>query len=431
MKDSVARIVLLVQEFPKTSETFIANKFVGLNQIGKDVHLLCNRSYPENWSKFPGLARNQKLRRRVHVSWPHRSRWIVAFLCPLLLIRCLVRRPRTTIRYLRRGYQKFGVDVFRRFYLDSELVFLKPDLVHFEFGAIAAARMYLASMLDCKIAVSFRGYDLNYVGLENEDHYSDVWEHADILHLLGEDLWRRARRRGCPEYKAKVLISPAVDTTLFRCERETPATAGTSKRPFRVLSVGRLEWKKGYEYALHAVKLLAEKGIKCEYRIIGDGDYLEALMFARQELNLNEIVDFRGALPQAEVRDQMLWADVLLHSAVSEGFCNTVLEAQAMCLPVVCADADGLNENVLHGSTGFVVPRRIPEIMANQLQLLAEQPQLRGEMGSRGRKRVESEFTIGRQIERFSSMYDQLLHSEQVVGGKLPENALAPQNQSL
>jgi colanic acid/amylovoran biosynthesis glycosyltransferase len=45
---------------------------------------------------------------------------------------------------------------------------------------------------------------------------------------------------------------------------------------------------------------------------------------------------------------------------VSEGFCVSAIEAQAMGLPVVCSDADGLGENVVDGETGFVVTRATP-----------------------------------------------------------------------
>ena len=109
------------------------------------------------------------------------------------------------------------------------------------------------------------------------------------------------------------------------------------------------------------MKLLADQGLHCEYRIVGDGDYLGAIGFARHQLGLESLVQLLGALGQPEVRDQMLWADVFLHAAVSEGFCNAVIEAQAMMLPVVCSDAGGLSENVVDGETGFVVPRRDPK----------------------------------------------------------------------
>jgi hypothetical protein len=64
-------------------------------------------------------------------------------------------------------------------------------------------------------------------------------------------------------------------------------------------------------------------------------------------------------------------------------------------------------------------------MMANQLALLAHQPHLRDEMGSRGRTRVQSEFSVESQIERFSDMYDHLLSSEQVAGEQLPQKLLA------
>ena len=59
-----------------------------------------------------------------------------------------------------------------------------------------------------------------------------------------------------------------------------------------------------------------------------------------------------------------------------------VTEAQAMGLPVVCSDADGLRENVAHGVTGFAVPRRDVAAMADALHRLAADPGLRTKMGA-------------------------------------------------
>ena len=173
--------------------------------------------------------------------------------------------------------------------------------------------------------------------------------------------------------------------------------------------MGRLEWKKGYEYALQAVKLLADQGISCEYRIIGAGSYLGAIGFARHQLGLESVVRFMGALSPQEVKSHLLWADVFLHAAVSEGFCNAVLEAQAMGLPVVCTDAGGLPENVAHGETGFVAPRRNPAALAEKLALLAKEPHRRREMGQAGRQRVLTHFQIADQISAFDRLYRMVL----------------------
>jgi colanic acid/amylovoran biosynthesis glycosyltransferase len=292
---------------------------------------------------------------------------------------------------------------------------LRPDLIHWEFGALAVGRMYLKELLSCRMVHSFRGYDLNFAGLENPDYYQEVWAQTDGLHLLGNDLWQRAQRRGSPSDQLHVLIPPALDPEKFNPEgREYVAEAGSARRPLRILSVGRLEWKKGYEFALAAVKILVAKGVHCEYRIVGGGEYLEAVAFARHQLGLEEVVHLMGALPHAEVNNHLLWADVFLHAAVSEGFCNAVLEAQAMMLPVVCTDADGLPENVADGDTGFVVPRRHPGELADKMLLLAKDHTRRQQMGQAGRQRVLTHFRLQDQVAAFEGFYQQLFQGQQV-----------------
>jgi colanic acid/amylovoran biosynthesis glycosyltransferase len=266
--------------------------------------------------------------------------------------------------------------------------------------------MHLKELLGCRVVVSFRGYDMNYVGLDRPDYYQPVWDQADALHLLGQDLWERAQRRGCPAGKRHVLIPPSIEAAAFNpAER---VAEFDPERPLRILSVGRLDWRKGYEYALQAVRLLIDQGVPCEYRILGGGEYLEAVAFARHQLGLESNVDLLGVQPRRAVWQQMAWADVFLHPAVSEGFSNAVIEAQAMELPVVCSDAGGLPENVAGGETGFVVPRRDPQALAEKLAVLAGDPGLRLQMGKAGRERVLRCFCLEDQLSAFERLYREL-----------------------
>jgi colanic acid/amylovoran biosynthesis glycosyltransferase len=404
---SSPRLVLLAPSFPKLSETFIASKFVGLLGGGWDVHVACGQLNRAAW-KDVGLPEiTTGLRRRVHASWPVRPRWLAVLLTPVALLACLTCAPRQTARYLRGGWRRFGLDVLRRLYLDAELIRLRPDLIHFEFGSLAPERMYLKELLNCRVVVSFRGYDLNYVGLDQPGYYQPVWDGADALHLLGEDLWQRAQRRGCPADKRHVLIPPAIDVNVFTPNKQH--NRDYAGRPLRILSVGRLDWRKGYEYSLQAIRMLFDQGVPCEYHLLGGGEYLEALSFARHQLGLDGEVELLGAQPHQVVRTQMAWADVFLHAAVSEGFCNAVIEAQAMSLPVVCSDAGGLPENVADGVTGFVVPRRNPRALADKLAQLAGDPGLRQRMGQAGRERVLRCFRLDDQIAAFEQLYREVL----------------------
>lgn len=401
------KVALVLAGFPEPSETFIVNKVVGLAQSGVRVDVICRRLNRQAWRRFPQLLKPPR-RLKVRVCWPVRPHGIALLLVLPALLRVLALNPLGTWRYLTRGWRYFGVETPRRLYLDAELLAARPDVVHFEFGTLAAERMYLRELLACPVVVSLRGFDLNFAELERPGYYKAVWAAADAIHCLGHDLWVRACSRGCPPTKLKVLIPPAIDISFFQpVERTQPARLGAADRPLRVLSVGRLEWKKGYEFALEAIALLRYWGIAVEFHIVGGGDHLEAVAFCRRQFGLEDCVSLLGALPAEGVLREMHWADVFLHAAVSEGFCNAVIEAQATGLPVVTSDADGLAENVEDGVTGFVTPRRDPRAMAERLAWLAEDGRLRAAMAENGPARVRQRFRLDSQIAAFVRLYRQ------------------------
>jgi colanic acid/amylovoran biosynthesis glycosyltransferase len=331
----------------------------------------------------------------VHRNPPTAPRWRALLGAPWVLLWLLLRRPRL-------WRHAFSPRKLALLYRDAALAALAPALVHWQFGAVAVGREGLADLLPGRWLVSFRGYDLNHTGLDRPDFYAALWRAADAVHVLGEHLARRAAERGCPPELPLVRIPPAVGLAAER----SPVPAGG---PLRVLSVGRAEWKKGGEYALQAIALLVARGIELRYVMVGDGELFEALAFARHQLGLEERVELRGALPPAAVQEELARADVFLHLAVSEAFCNAVLEAQAAGVPVVCSDAGGLPENVADGETGFVVPRRDPAAAAARLAQLAADPGLRARMGAAGRARVARLFDPERQLDAFEALYREVL----------------------
>lgn len=403
---------MVVPIFPRLSESFIISKFAGLVDAGWDAHIVCQHAALSDWERYPVLAARPELKDRVHQRWPHQPRWIAVLLWLPAFILSFFRAPRFFWRYWREARRLLGARTWEQFYLDATIIGLAPDIVHFEFGALAVGQTHLKQTLGCPLSVSFRGYDLNYVGLDDPDYYGEVWRTADAVHVLGNDLWQRALRRGCPPGLPHVLIPPAIDIDYFS-PGDVEGSDGliSDERPLRILSVGRLEWKRGYEYALAAVRSLNDQNIPFEYWIIGAGNYLEALAFARHEMGLEEQVRFLGGQPQTVVIEAMQWADVFLHPAVSEGFSNAVLEAQAMGLPVVCTDSDGLAENVAPDQSGFVVPRRDPELLASRLIQLAEDGHLRRRMGQAGQARVARCFRIDDQIMAFDRFYKDMVAS--------------------
>lgn len=300
-----------------------------------------------------------------------------------------------------RAWRTVGPRALWRLAQDAEVVALSPDVVHYTFGYLVPGRELIPAFVGARSVVSFQGADLNYIGLERDPgYYSGVWERTDAIHFLSEDLERRALRRGHVPDGREMIVKPGIDLTEFR-----PSDRGERIGPLRILSVGRLHWKKGYDYALQAVRDLVDAGVACEYRIIGEGELTEAVRFTISDLGLQDVAQLLGPLSADQVRDELQRADVFLHAATSEGFCYAVVEAQAMELPVVTSDADGLPENVADGETGFVVPRRDARALADALVRLAKDTELRTRMGRAGRRRALSEFTVDREIDGFEALY--------------------------
>ncbi len=265
------RLVLFVRVFPRRSETFIVQKFLGLLEQGWDVHIVCNRCTAEDRHLFPQLPEWKELHRRVHVTHLARTKFAEALLLPFSFLRGLLLAPKSTLQYLKRGWRRFGPYILHLFYLDAEFIILHPALLHYEFGNLAHGFMYQKDLLDCRITVSFRGSELNSSRLDRPGYYRQIWEQADALHLVSEDLWKQAQMQGCPSDKPHLVISPAIDTSFFTPEIiKQVESVGIPLRPYRILSVGRLDWVKGYEYGLQAIRWFVEQGISCEYHIIGE-----------------------------------------------------------------------------------------------------------------------------------------------------------------
>jgi glycosyltransferase involved in cell wall biosynthesis len=370
------RIVMVTDHFPKVSETFFVRKFLGLLSRGWDVHVVCQRSNDEHWAFFPELREQIRHQQRLHVAGD-------------------------------------GVE--------AAISALRPDLVHFGYGTLACDRMHVRDATGCRVVVSFRGYDLNSFRVDDPTAYDDVWRRADALHVVSESIWRRAQERGCPPDREHRVIVDAVDARWFTPPATRDEHVGTAERPLRLLSVGRLHWKKGHDQALAAVRELVDRGIAVDYRIVGDGEHLEPTSFAIDDLGLRDSVQLLGARPGEEVRDLLAWADAFVHPSLTEAFGVAVIEAQAMGLPVVCTDAGGLPENVGHEITGFVVPRRDPRAMAERLAQLAGDAALRRRMGRAARLRAETALDLAHQLDAFEDLYRGLLAEPRPAGDGLDE----------
>ncbi len=395
------KIVLVSHRFPLNS-TFLQGKFVALSEELPHVYFFAwdTESARLNFASQTGISR-----KRLLCGATSNPPWGKL----LLMIKLIYNFSSSPIKvsiFLWRTARLFGfLDAIKKYALLAPIIKLRPSLIHFEFGTLARDWIFIKDIISCKIVVSFRGYDLNYIGLTSSNYYKTVWEKSDGIHFLGRDLLARAVKRGYDMHVPYALIPPAIDPWFFK----PPGKKQRAKGVMQILTVGRLVWKKGYEYALLALHSLKKSGVEFQYIIIGEGPHREALEFYIVELELEDNVELKGNCSPELVRTHMADNDIYLQPSVSEGFCNAVIEAQAMEIPVICTDADGLAENVENGETGIVVPKCDVQAMTNNLLYLYKNPILRQKMGTKGRQRVLRQFVLDHQVNAFIALYENIL----------------------
>lgn len=385
------RIGLVLSQVPGYSETFFRNKIKGLQAQGFEVVLFVDQDKPK---REPFLC-------EVRVS---------PFSAPLfkklfrLLVLCFQTSPLKWFQlyslHRKSGRSRYRSlkNVFLSLYLMTESL----DWLHFGFGALAVHREHVAEVMGARMGVSFRGFDLYLSPLKEPTMYKILFSKPCVYHVLSQEMKTDLVALGVPEVIISV-ITPAIDVSFFKGS----VSLESLKRPLRILTVARLHWKKGLEYTLKALALLKSEGVNFKYTIVGTGDQYERLVFATHQLGLQNQVSILGERTPEQVREAYKNHDVYLQYSIQEGFCNAVLEAQAMGLLCVVSDAEGLPENVLHGETGWVVPKRQPEFLAQVLiDLLGLSSEDMDAVRVGAMRRVQKEFGLEQQREAFGRFFN-------------------------
>lgn len=176
--------------------------------------------------------------------------------------------------------------------------------------------------------------------------------------------------------------------------------------PVRFISIGRLLHWKGFHLGLRA---FAEARIpEAEYWVIGDGPERSRLKALVRNLGIADRVRFWGWLPRGEALRRLADCDVLVHPSLHDSGGWVCPEGMAAGRPVICLDWGGPATQVTD-ETGFKVPAKSPQEavrdMASAMRQLAENPQLRQQMGVLGRKRVREYYLWDAKSIRMAALY--------------------------
>ena len=171
-------------------------------------------------------------------------------------------------------------------------------------------------------------------------------------------------------------------------------------------TVGLLAERKGHRFLLEAAALLKGQGYRLKYRFAGEGPEKERLQKLTRELGLKQEVTFDGFL--CDVSNFLTEIDIFVLPSLYEGMGVAVLEAMAAAKPVIASRVGGIPELIEDGVSGFLVAPGNAIALAGSLSRLVVEPQLKTQMGMKGRDRVEADFTMRQTAKKIEGYYCEL-----------------------
>jgi len=324
------------------------------------------------------------------------------------LRRCVERAPALTEEALSPEHYGFQAQSLSALYRLNRLSSFpgQYDVLHAHFGPVGRSYRFTRELWQAPFVVTFHGYDFTTLPRkQGPGLYRELFEAADAVTVNSGFTRGRVEALGCPASKLR-LLPLGLDLAVF------PFAARTRPRedPVRLLTVARLVEIKGHEFVLHAVARVRLRCPELRYDIVGEGPLRGKLEELVAALGLQDAVTFHGARTGAFVRELIKSMHLAVLASVSiegdaEGQGLFLQEAQACGLPVVATEHGAFPEGLMPGKSGFLVPERDVDALAERLEFLVMHPQVCDEMGRAGRAFVEKRYDIRQLNDRLVELY--------------------------
>ncbi|HOP47866.1 MAG TPA: glycosyltransferase [Desulfobacteraceae bacterium] len=161
---------------------------------------------------------------------------------------------------------------------------------------------------------------------------------------------------------------------------------------------------KDYETYIYAAKTILQKRDDVTFLAIGNG------------INFNKIKELAGnteriKLPgvHEDVESIINILNIGVLSTYTEGISNSIMEYMALGKPVIAVDGGGTNELVIDGETGFLVKQRSPAELTEKLEYLLDNEKIAEQMGVKGKRRIETEFSLEKMADKYLELYEELI----------------------
>ena len=388
----------VVSRFPKTTETFIAREALGVSGLGHQVVMVAiNRESDEIvQAEAAGFVNDLTALSDASMIDLMRSqiRWLRRAPGRLtrMWVRSLVGNIGSPTFLARAAITALGAPWAADRLADGGVEFL-----HAHWGTHSALFAYQLSILtDVPYSVTLHAHDL-YV--ERSMLHDKLRAAAAVVTISDHN--RRMIAELYPDIADKVdVVHCGVDVRAITPRADEP----TNTPPVMTVVAGLRDYK-GHRYLLDAHRILEERGLAAELDLVGDGPLREELESMVRGSAIERRVRFHGARPVDEAikivagSDLFVMPSIVMDNGRKDGIPVALMEAMALGVPVISTRVSGIPELVEHNVTGLLADERDPVGLADAIERILTDRELRDRLADAGRQRVVEQFDLSQTVD--------------------------------
>ncbi len=229
--------------------------------------------------------------------------------------------------------------------------------------------------------------------------------------------YKRYLEKGITTRDKIIHIPNGIDINLFNPDSDKKYKLRKEfkieEKDFLWLAIGRFSREKDYPTMLKAFSYLYEENGNTKLFIIGEGQLKEKMIQLSWNLKIDKAVIFAGSFDN--IPEIINIADGYLMSSEWEAMPLTLMEASANEIPIVATDVGDNSKIVINGITGFLVPPKNPEALADSMKkLMSMNYEERNIMGKKARKHIEENFSLPKIIDIWEKTYLELIQNNKI-----------------
>ena len=400
---SPIRVAYILKMIPRFSETFILSEILELERAGVEVQVFSLKT-PNDGRVHADVARV-----KAPVTYLEIESWkdALKFLRPHLQVARW--NPGRYLKMVSRVVRRRRWGAAKRFLQAGAIA---PELkaagithVHAHFASSATSvSYYLNQLMDMSYSFTAHAKDI-YLDTVAEDSLSRKMNNARFVVTVSD--YNEAHLATVAPGAPVTRIYNGLDLNQF-----APNGTHPDATPL-VLAVGRLVEKKGFDDLIRAAAILKKKGLAFQCKIVGTGSEEGKLRGLIQDLDVQDMVTLTGPMPREELVGLYPRASVFVAPCVvgsdgnRDGLPTVLIEAMALRVPVISTPVTGIPEIVHDGETGQLVSPNNPEELALAIEQTLQDRERAVEMAQAGRKLVESEFDLRRNVSQLRELFQE------------------------